>query len=144
MLKDHYGNTVSTSSEAALAHYDDALDLIRLYRGDPVAALDRALTADPDFGSAWACRAGLLAQQPDKALLGEALKSIRAGSASRLNDRDRMHLAAARDWHDGRFFDSTVAFAHIARKCPRDLLALQFAHLGCFFLGLQTELRDWR
>lgn len=143
MLKDRYGNEVSTSSRAALAHYDDALDLICLYRGDPVAALDRALADDPEFAGAWAARAGLLAQQTDKALLDEALKSIRAGSAARLTDRDRLHLRAAQEWHDGRFLDSTTNYARIAREYPRDLVALQYAHLGCFFLGLQSELRDW-
>ena len=57
MLKDRYGNSVSTSSQAALAKYDEALDLIRLYRGDPVSALDAALSEDPDFGAAWAASA---------------------------------------------------------------------------------------
>lgn len=143
MLKDRYGNAVATTSRAALAHYDEALDLIRLYRGDPVAALDQALAEDAEFGSAWAVRAGLLAQQTDKALLGEALMSIRAGAASNLNDRDRLHLEAAQDWHDGRFHDSTTRFARLAQEHPRDLVAQQYAHLGCFFLGLQSELRDW-
>lgn len=143
MLKDRYGNTASTSSAAALAHYDEALDLIRLYRGDPVAALDRALAEDTEFGGAWAVRAGLLAQQTDKALLDEALKSIRAGAAAKLNDRDRLHLEAARDWHDGRFYDSATRYARLAQEHPRDLVAQQYAHLGCFFLGLQSELRDW-
>lgn len=143
MLKDRYGNAVSTTSRAALAQYDEALDLIRLYRGDPVAALDRAIAEDAEFGSAWAVRAGLLAQQTDKALLDEALKSIRAGAASNLNDRDRLHLQAAQDWHDGLFHNSTTRYARLAQEHPRDLVALQYAHLGCFFLGLQSELRDW-
>ena len=54
MLKDRYGNPASTNSQAAMAKYDEALDLIRLYRGDPIAALDAALAEDPDFGGAWA------------------------------------------------------------------------------------------
>ena len=29
------------------------------------------------------------------------------------------------------------------RSIPRDLIALQAAHLGCFYLGRQSELRDW-
>ncbi len=143
MLRDRYGNEASTTSQAALMHYNEALNLIRLYRGDPVAALDRALEADPEFGCAWAARAGLLAQQTDKALLGEALKSIRAGAAANLTDRDRLHLEAAQDWHDGRFLSSTSRYARIAQDHPRDLVAQQYAHLGCFFLGLQAELRDW-
>ena len=142
MLKDRYGNPVSTPSEAALAHYNDALGLIRLYRGDPVAALDAALAEDPDFGSAWAARAALIVQQTDKAFAGEAERSLRAGAAARLNDRDRLHLAAARDWLEGRFLEGYRRQARIAQEAPRDLLAVQFAHVGCFFLGLQGDLRD--
>jgi tetratricopeptide (TPR) repeat protein len=143
MLKDRYGNAVSTASPAALAHYNEALALIRLYRGDPVAALDAALAEDPDFGSAWAARAGLLVQQTDRAYADETAKSLRAGAAARLNDRERAHLAAARDWAEGRYHEGTARLARIARDTPRDALALQFAHVGCFFLGMQHELRDW-
>lgn len=142
MLNDRYGNPVSTSSHAAVAHYDEALDLIRLYRGDPVGALDAALAEDPEFGSAWAARAGLLVQQTDKALADEVDKSLRAGAVSRLSNRDQIHLAAARDWSDGYYLDGTRRLASLAREMPRDLLAVQFAHTGCFFLGMQTELRD--
>lgn len=143
MLKDRYGNLVSTSSQAALDHYNDALDLIRLYRGDPIAALDAALSEDPDFGGAWAARAGLLVQQTDKAYAEEVAKSLRAGAASRLDEREAKHLRAAQDWAEGRFAEGTTRLARIAQENPRDVLALQYAHVGCFFLGLQSELRDW-
>ena len=135
MLNDRYGNPVSTSSHAAVAHYDEALDLIRLYRGDPVGALDAALAEDPEFGSAWAARAGLLVQQTDKALADEVDKSLRAGAVSRLSNRDQIHLAAARDWSDGYYLDGTRRLASLAREMPRDLLAVQLAHTGCFFPG---------
>jgi len=143
MLKDRYGNPVSTQSAAALAHYDNALDLIRLYRGDPIAALDAALAEDPDFGGAWAARAGLLVQQTDRAYGEETTKSLRAGGAARLNEREAQHLRAAQDWAEGRYNEGTTRLARIAQENPRDLLALQYAHVGCFFLGLQSELRDW-
>jgi hypothetical protein len=143
MLKDRYGNPASTNSQAAIEKYDEALDLIRLYRGDPIAALDAALVEDPDFGGAWAARAGLLVQQTDKAYSEETEKSLRAGAAANLNDRERAHLKAAQDWAEGRYHDGTTRLARIAQENPRDLLALQYAHVGCFFLGLQSELRDW-
>lgn len=143
MLKDRYGNLVSTRSQAALDRYNEALDLIRLYRGDPIAALDAALAEDSDFGGAWAARAGLLVQQTDKAYADETDKSLRAGGAANLNDRERLHLQAAQDWAQGRFHDGTARLARIAQENPRDVLALQYAHVGCFFLGLQSELRDW-
>ncbi len=143
MLKDRYGNSVSTRSQVALDHYNEALDLIRLYRGDPIAALDASLAEDSDFGGAWAARAGLLVQQTDKAYADETAKSLRAGAAANLNDRERLHLQAAQDWAEGRYHEGTARLARIAQESPRDLLALQYAHVGCFFLGMQHELRDW-
>jgi hypothetical protein len=143
MLDDRYGNPASTRSRVAMDRYNEALDLIRLYRGDPIAALDAALAEDPDFGGAWAARAGLLVQQTDKAYAEETAKSLRAGAAANLNDRERRHLQAAQDWADGRYNEGTARLARIAQENPRDLLALQYAHVGCFFLGLQHELRDW-
>jgi len=142
MLKDRYGNPASTTSQAALAHYNDALDLIRLYRGDPVAALDAALAEDPDFGGAWAARAGLLVTATDKAYAEETAKSLRAGAASNLNDREAQILRGAQDWAEGRYGDGTARWTRVAQEYPRDALAVQYAHAGCFFLGLQAELRD--
>ncbi|MGD9981746.1 MAG: tetratricopeptide repeat protein [Hyphomonadaceae bacterium] len=142
MLKDRYGNPASTASQAAMDRYNEALDLIRLYRGDPVAALDAALAEDPDFGGAWAARAGLLVTATDKAYAEETTRSLRAGAAANLNDREALHLQAAQDWAEGRYGDGTARWARIAQENPRDALAVQYAHVGCFFLGLQTELRD--
>lgn len=143
MLKDRYGNAGSTQSRKAMEKYDEALDLIRLYRGDPIGALDAALAEDSDFGGAWAVRAGLLATQTDKAYAEEIDKSLRAGAAAKLNDRERVLLQAAKDWGEGRFDEGTVRYARVAQEHPKDLFALQTAHIGCFFLGRQHELRDW-
>jgi tetratricopeptide (TPR) repeat protein len=143
MLKDRYGNPLSTTSQAAREKFDEACYLIRLYRGDPIAALDAALAEDPEFGTAWAVRAGLLVQQMDRTYAGEIEKSLRAGAAANLTERDRAHLSAAQAWNEGRFHEATVQFARIAQEAPRDLPALQTAHIGCFFLGRASELRDW-
>jgi tetratricopeptide (TPR) repeat protein len=143
MLKDRYGNLMSTSSQAAVKKFDHACELIRLYRGDPIAALDAAIEEDPDFAMAWAARAGILVQQTDKAYMEEAERSIRAGAAANGNERERAHLAAAQHWFEGRIHDATIAFARIAQDHPRDLIALQGAHLGCFYTGRQADLRDW-
>jgi tetratricopeptide (TPR) repeat protein len=142
MIKDRYGNAASTRSTAAIERYNEALDLIRLYRGDPIAALDAALAEDPDFGGAWAARAGLLVQQTDAAYAGEIASSLRAGAGANLNDRERLHLKAAQDWAEGRFLEGTARLSRLSRENPRDMLALQYAHVGCFFLGMQQELRD--
>jgi tetratricopeptide (TPR) repeat protein len=143
MPHDCYGNPVSTTSQAALDKFNEACVLIRLYRGDPIAALDAALAEDPDFGMAWAARAGVLAQQMDRSYHDEIERSLRAGMVASTNARERAHMAAAKCWLEGRFHEAAVQFARISQDHPRDLLALQAAHVGCFFLGRASELRDW-
>lgn len=142
MLTDRYGNRVSTSSPAALAHYDRALLQGRLYRDDPIAALDAALAEDPGFTMAWAARAQILAQQGDAAYLAEAKRSIAEGVASGGTDAERAHLSAAAEWARGRIERGVTDFMRIARDNPRDLLALQTAHIGHFYLGRAADLRD--
>lgn len=143
MLQDRYGNPLSTHSRAAVDKYNAALELIRLYRGDPIAALDAAIEEDPNFAMAWAARAGVLVQQTDKAYLEEVDRSLQAGMASPGNDRERAHLAAAQAWSQGRLDDGIAKYARIAQNNPTDLFAVQSAHVGCFFVGRQHELRDW-
>jgi tetratricopeptide (TPR) repeat protein len=143
MLKDRYGNPLSTHSRAAVDKYNAALEMIRLYRGDPIAALDSAIADDPNFAMAWAARAGLLVQTTDKAYNDEADRSLQAGRASGGNDRERAHLTAAQAWRNGFMDEGATRFARIAQDNPTDVLAVQTAHIGCFFLGRQHELRDW-
>jgi hypothetical protein len=88
MHQDRYGNPLSTHSRAAVDKYNAALELIRLYRGDPIAALDAAIEDDPHFAMAWAARAGLLVQQTNRTYLDEVDRSLKAGIASGGNDRE--------------------------------------------------------
>lgn len=143
-MRDQFDNAISTRSSEARDGFDGAAELIRLYRGDPIGALDSALEADPDFCLAWAVRAAAIGTATDKALLGEAERSLRAGAACAegASERERDHLAAAKDWCEGRFLDAVSRWGRIAQDYPRDILALQFAHVGDFFLGQQSELRD--
>ena len=143
MLKDIYGCPVSTGSHEALQHFNNALPLIRTFHGDPIAPLDRSLEADPQFGLARITRAILMAQTTDRLYLDEVRRSLRAAEACNLDARERAHFTASLAWAQGRLHESTAAFGRIAQDTPRDLLALQNAHGGCFFTGRQFELRDW-
>jgi len=143
MLTDIYDNPLSTRSREAQDNFNQALRLVRTYHGDPIAPLDASIDADPQFGLAWITRAVLLGQTTDRLYLDEVRRSLRAAEACDLDARERAHLAAATAWADGRLHDSTNAFGRIAQDSPRDLLALQIAHGGCFFTGRQFDLRDW-
>ncbi len=143
MLKDLYGNSVSTRSTEALAKFDEALRQIRTYHGDPIATLDAAVEADPGFALAWATRATVLAQITDKQFVSEIARSLKAAANGRMNDREREHFTGAKAWAEGRFHDGAVIFGRIVQENPRDVLALQNGHVGCFFTGRQSDLRDW-
>jgi tetratricopeptide (TPR) repeat protein len=143
MQNDIYGNALATSSRPAAETFNDALRQIRLYHGDPIATLDAALEHDPQFGLAWITRAIVLAQITDRMFADEVARSLRAAGACDLDDRERAHFDAARAWEDGRFHEATTRFGRIAQDSPRDVLALQNAHIGCFFTGRQAELRDF-
>ncbi len=142
MLHDIYGNALSTRSPEAQAAFDLALRQIRTLHGDPIATLDAALDHDPRFGLAWITRAIVLAQVTDRMFEGEIARSLREAHACRLDAREQAHAGAARSWAEGRFREGAMAFARISREAPRDLLAVQNAHVGCFFIGAQFELRD--
>jgi Tfp pilus assembly protein PilF len=143
MLKDIYGNAVSTRSRDALERFDHALKQIRTYHGDPVTTLDQAIAHDPDFSLAWTVRAALFAQQTDRLYADEVHRSLQAAAKGPVNDREQRHFAATRAFAEGRFHEGTTLFGAIARDYPRDALALQNGHVGCFFTGRQQDLRDW-
>ena len=142
MLYDLYGCALSTSSRPAAAKFDQALRQIRTYHGDPIATLDAALEDDGHFGLAWITRAVVLAQMTDRLFADEVTRSLRAARTCELDDRERAHIAGATRWAEGQLLASTASFARIAQENPRDALAVQIAHAGCFFTGQQFELRD--
>jgi tetratricopeptide (TPR) repeat protein len=53
-----------------------------------------------------------------------------------------MHAVAARAWLAGDFERSVRLYGDIVVQYPRDLLAVQVAHVGDFFHGQSTLLRD--
>ncbi len=77
-----------------------------------------------------------------------ALPLIRESLAAfeRLGDRatarEQAHVAAARAWLEGRFERAAHLYGAIAIEHPRDLIAIQAAHIIDFYLGDSIMLRD--
>ena len=143
-LTDNRGVPVSTQDRASLERFEAARDQFHSYFGNPLAAIDEALAADPHFAMGHCLRAGMLITSTEKAALPLARASVEAvESAWHLaNDRERGHIAAARDWLDGDLERAVERYGAILHEYPRDTLALQLAHLGDFFLGNSVMLRD--
>jgi tetratricopeptide (TPR) repeat protein len=143
-LRDSRGVSLSTRNPASLVRYERALELIQSYFVDPLAVLDEAIAEDRDFVMAHAMRAGLIILFGDHSVLPLMRASIEAGErlAGQANDRERRHLAAARAWLEGDLTGSVRRYGEILHDYPRDSLALQIAHVGDFFLGQSSMLRD--
>jgi tetratricopeptide (TPR) repeat protein len=141
---DRYGNPVSSANTRAIALYDRALDQLNTYRVDPLVAIEQALAEDPSFVMGHCFKAALLTTTSEAgAEPGIAQAVAHAEAAGRhANARERMHMAAARAWLGRDFHDAANRYGDIAVEFPRDLLALQVAHLQDFLLGRAPSLRD--
>jgi len=143
-LRDCRDVPVSTSNRTSLDRYETAAQLLHGYYGDPLAAIDRALEEDPEFIMGHCLRAGLMVMSTEKGAEPMLQKSVRAaqGLVHRANARERGHIAAAEAWLNGNFERSNRLYGDILLDYPRDTLALQIAHVGDFFLGQSSMLRD--
>jgi hypothetical protein len=143
-IRDSRGIALTTHSQASAERYDAALDLLASYRQDPLAAIDAAIAEDPDFVSAHCLRAGLGVLGAERGAEPLIRDSLASGErlAGRANDRERRHFAAAQAWLDGDFHRASSLYGKIVIEYPRDLLAVQVAHVIDFYLGQQRMLRD--
>ena len=130
--------------QAAVDSLDRVCDMLHAYQADPLAEVDKIIADHPDFAMAHAFRAGALATATDKAFEPEMIKSVQAAEAlaPNANERERTHIAAVCAWRDGEWERAAEHWGRAAIAWPRDLLALQYAHLSDFFLGYSHMLRD--
>ncbi|HEX6571511.1 MAG TPA: tetratricopeptide repeat protein, partial [Steroidobacteraceae bacterium] len=143
-LKDHRGLEVSTRNTRSLDRFEKALELTTSYFVDPLAEINTAIADDPGCAIAHCLRAGLAVMSSERGalpLIEESVAVIEA-PATGANDRERRHAVAARTWAQGDFARGKQLYDAIVVDYPRDQLAVQIAHVGDFFLGQSTMLRD--
>jgi tetratricopeptide (TPR) repeat protein len=143
-MRDARGIQMTTADRMAVAHYDAAVLEFASMSGDPVATLDRALAADPDFAEAMAAKAALFCTTSDQPLEKEVAALV--GAIDQMGDRAsetaRRHAAAARAWIGGDWHRGNALWGGLAMDQPHDLVAVQTAHLTDFLLGQSQMLRD--
>jgi tetratricopeptide (TPR) repeat protein len=143
-LVDQLGNPVSAHDRIALDLYDHAVMQLAFYRADPIATIDEALAIDPAFIMGHCLKAGLLAttsERGSEAGIAAALAAAERHVGHALG-RELMHLNAARAWLSRDFTGAAKLYGDICAEHPRDLLALQIAHIMDFLLGQSSMLRD--
>jgi tetratricopeptide (TPR) repeat protein len=144
MHHDARGNTVSLTNPKALDAYERALYAFRSYRGDPIAPLDEALALDEDFAAAYATKALILAAFFERHLMRDALATLERGrdAINFATAREQTLAAAARRIAEGQWHAGLRTLEQILVEHPRDLVALQAAHLMDFYRGDALNLRN--
>lgn len=143
-LQDRHGQALSTSSVSSATAYDTALDLFNSWRMDPLALLAPVLADDPDFISGHLLHAGLMLSAFELSLFAPAAESLKLAAASRHTPttREQSLLAALTLWAGGDLDGGLSGLDRHLADHPRDLLALQLAHVGDLVMGRPTMLRD--
>jgi tetratricopeptide (TPR) repeat protein len=144
-LADVAGNTTTSTSTKALEHFNQALYDFMHFRGKLVENIDAAINADPNFALGYAYKGyvGVLGTEPKDAAVAKTVieNFLKSTNLSRSNERERLHLHAAKTLLDGDFHSSSQQLAEISRQYPRDILALSVGHQLDFFTGNATLLQ---
>ncbi len=143
-MNDARGIPVSCSDPEVLDRYEAALRSYQNYIGDPLAAIDAILSERDDFVLGHLFRSGVLMTAGERRTLSEANKSLEAAEALRqsANDREKGLMRAMRLLVDGDWHRACAGFDAVLTDYPRDIFALQTAHLFDFYRGDAVNLRN--
>ncbi|NBC13391.1 MAG: tetratricopeptide repeat protein [Gammaproteobacteria bacterium] len=142
MITDRQGNPLSGAGAEAATLFDQAVEAFNIYRGDPVALLDSAIAAAPDFAMAHIAKAWLYVLATEPAAAAEAGRIIAQIRTLPLNDREASHVAALEKLIANQWTEGAVALDHHNIRYPHDMVALQAGHLSDFFRANARNLRD--
>ena len=134
---------MGTSSSIARGHHEQALWHFVSFYGDPMAAFDATIAADPGWGLARVIKAVFILTLTEPGMVPQArqllveAEPLMAGAPP----HEQGHLAAAQAALAGRWREACARWDALLQDRPRDLLALNAAHLFDFYRGDARSLR---
>jgi tetratricopeptide (TPR) repeat protein len=141
-IQDARGLAVTGADGATADRFEAALAEFQCYVGNPVGTIEAALQARPDFTMGHVLRGYLYGSSLEAAGLREARRSLEAARTLPADARERRHLAALEALVAGAFDAAARYWEELLVEHPRDILALQIAHLLDFLRGDARNLRD--
>jgi len=134
--------TPAIRAESAAA-FESALRQLQSYRGDPIATIDAAIAADPDFVMGHILRAEVCITMWERSVVPDVRRGLAQLErlAPSATDRERVHIAAIRDWAAGHWDSMRARLDRILDEHPTDVLALQVGHVADFYHGDRDNLR---
>jgi len=140
--QDARGLAMTGADSAAADGFEAALAEFQCYVGNPVGTIEAALQARPGFAMGHVLRGYLYGSSAEAPGLREAGLSLEAAQALPTNAREGLHVAALEALAAGAFDTAVERWETLLVEHPRDILALQIAHLIDFFRGDARNLRD--
>jgi tetratricopeptide (TPR) repeat protein len=142
MITDKQGNSLPGATPAAAVALDQAVEAFSLYRGDPVAAVDRAIIEAPGCPMAQLFKAYLLALSTEPEGIAAAAGILRDLQDVRLDDREASHRSALEALIAGEWTAAADRLDRHNAEYPRDLIGVQAGHLMDFYRASSRNLRD--
>ncbi|MEK9279372.1 tetratricopeptide repeat protein [Bradyrhizobium sp. ISRA442] len=139
--EDRYGLPLSTASDAAASAYREGVDLMLAGWTGTAEALERAITADPDFALAHIARARLHAFYQQGDLARQKATVARELVAKRGTERERSHVETLALSVEGRLPEALAATLQHIESWPRDAVVLSLP-LGAFGLFAFSGMAD--
>ncbi|MEO3415768.1 tetratricopeptide repeat protein [Roseovarius sp. CAU 1744] len=142
-MKDRlHSQDTSGANEAAVVHFDAAVRAFNIYRGDPVALVDQAIEAAPEFAMAHILKAYLfgLATEPEAATEARSILEMTKPLAK--TETELSHLAALEALLDNNWTEAATRLDRHNMEFPHDIVGLQAGHLMDFYRANARNLRD--
>lgn len=143
-MKDARGISLTLDNASALTHYERALVALRTYRGDPLGPIDQAIAEAPGFAGGHVAKALILMTFFERRFAREAIAALDAGAGAIAggNAREQALADAARQLATGNWHGGVATLERVLVENPRDILAIQVAHLLDFVRGDSLNLRN--
>jgi len=142
MLTDKQGNALAGATAPAADLFAGALDEFNCYAGDPIATLDAAIKAAPDFAMAHLVKGHMYATATEPAATKAAAGILADVRKLDLTEREQSHADALAHVIDGNWTRAALTLDHHSMTWPHDMAALQVGHLIDFFRANARDLRD--
>ncbi len=141
-IADCLGLPLTGADQNSLAAYEKAVGELQRFAGDPVASVDAALAARPDFVMAHVFKGYLYALSTEASARPVAAGCHAAAAAFPATAREQAHVAALGALVAGGWHKASAILEGVAGEHPSDALALQAGHQVDFFTGNASLLRD--
>jgi tetratricopeptide (TPR) repeat protein len=144
MQVDCRGLDLTTLSEGAAKHIDQAVTDYLDYRLTPSGHVKAALEEDASFVLAQCIRGYFLLMLENKALLPRVQQLVDAvrPNLDAVTRRERLHVKALAAWAVGDIMKACFHWEEILTEFPLDLLALKLHHTMTFYTGRSHVMRS--